>query len=85
MDSSRFVLILQLILLLLSVYGGKGEGQGLVYDYYDSTCPYVEDIVKREMFRIFAADATAPAAFLRLLFHDCQVQVSLYYVSMSHI
>ncbi|KAK9267402.1 hypothetical protein L1049_009827 [Liquidambar formosana] len=39
-----------------------------------SSCPKVETLVKMVMLSIFLADATAPAAFLRLMFHDCQVQ-----------
>lgn len=74
METRRSVLTVQLSILILSVCSGRGKGQGLAYNYYDSTCPNVEGIVKREMFGIFAADPTAPAAFLRLLFHDCQVQ-----------
>lgn len=50
----------------------------LSYKYYNSSCPNLEAIVKREMLRIFLMDATAPAAFLRLMFHDCQVQVRIH-------
>lgn len=71
---SCFVLLLQLLIPLLGVCAAASEAHQLIYNYYESTCPYLEDIVRKEMLSIFAADSTAPAAFLRLLFHDCQVQ-----------
>ncbi|XP_074271996.1 peroxidase 29-like [Silene latifolia] len=70
----KFAMIVQLVILLLVIHGGESEGGELVYNYYETTCPFVEDIVRNEMLSIFVADVTAPAAFLRLLFHDCQVQ-----------
>lgn len=42
-------------------------------DYYASTCPTVEGMVRGMMRQIIAGDITAPAAMIRLLFHDCQV------------
>ena len=48
----------------------------LSYDYYKFSCPNLESIVKSELLSLFLTDATAPAAFLRLMFHDCQVQVN---------
>ncbi|GAB4830822.1 hypothetical protein Ancab_004850 [Ancistrocladus abbreviatus] len=46
----------------------------LANDYYKSSCPNVEEIVKNEMLALLTTDVTASAAFLRLFFHDCQVQ-----------
>ncbi|TKY53986.1 Peroxidase 29 [Spatholobus suberectus] len=46
----------------------------LSYDYYKFSCPNLESIIKSELLSLFLTDATAPAAFLRLMFHDCQVQ-----------
>ena len=51
----------------------------LAYNYYELTCPFLEDIVRKQMLIFFAADASAPSAFLRLFFHDCQVQVILFF------
>ncbi|KAI4371153.1 hypothetical protein MLD38_019419 [Melastoma candidum] len=59
--------------LLLGFWVGANEAQ-MSYDYYKTSCPNAEEIVQRELIGIFLVDATAPAAFLRLLFHDCQVQ-----------
>ncbi|KAK9715037.1 hypothetical protein RND81_06G138500 [Saponaria officinalis] len=69
-----FRLTLQLVILMLGVHARAKEGDQLAYDYYELTCPLVRHFVRNEMLSIFAADVTAPAALLRLLFHDCQVQ-----------
>lgn len=47
------------------------------YDYYKISCPDVENTVTKAVLEVILTDPTAPAAFLRLLFHDCQVQVFL--------
>lgn len=65
-----------LLLLVAALMAGISMGEAqLSYDYYRQSCPNLETIMRKEMIAIFVADATAPAAFLRLLFHDCQVQV----------
>ncbi|KAH7420432.1 hypothetical protein KP509_13G007500 [Ceratopteris richardii] len=42
-------------------------------DFYASSCPNVESIVRNVARASFSQDATAPAAMCRLAFHDCQV------------
>ncbi|XP_059636198.1 peroxidase 29-like [Cornus florida] len=59
--------------LVMGVFIGLNEAR-LSFHYYETTCPDVENIVRQELTSIFMNDATAPASFLRLLFHDCQVQ-----------
>lgn len=66
-------LIFMLVVVVLAIRVGVGQSQ-LTYDYYRSSCLNVETIVRQEMLGIFLVDVTAPAAFLRLMFHDCQVQ-----------
>ena len=68
--------VLTLAVVVIGVSFGLNEAK-LAYDYYKFSCPNVETIVKREMMSVLLTDATAPAAFLRLMFHDCQVQVTL--------
>lgn len=43
-------------------------------DFYASSCPNVANIIRGVLTGDLVRDPTAPAAFLRLLFHDCQVQ-----------
>ncbi|KAI4295950.1 hypothetical protein L6164_035943 [Bauhinia variegata] len=78
------ILIIVIVAISVSLSCGLKENQ-LSYDYYKSSCPNIEMVVKTEMLSIFLTDATAPAAFLRLMFHDCQVQVILFPPSLSLI
>lgn len=69
--------------LMVGVSIGLSESQ-LSYNYYKYSCPNVEAIVKQEVLSIFLTDATALAAFLRLIFHDCQVQVIFHTFQLYH-
>ncbi|KAJ7568415.1 hypothetical protein O6H91_01G031900 [Diphasiastrum complanatum] len=59
--------------------GGGGGNQGgldaggLSVGYYSQSCPGAESIVQSAFTGNILSDPTAPAALLRLLFHDCQV------------
>ncbi|KAG8494385.1 hypothetical protein CXB51_012108 [Gossypium anomalum] len=61
------------VALGMGILVGVCEAQ-LDYDYYKSSCPDVENTVRKAVLGVILTDPTAPAAFLRLLFHDCQVQ-----------
>ncbi|PQQ20391.1 hypothetical protein Pyn_32672 [Prunus yedoensis var. nudiflora] len=56
----------------LFVFSIGAEGQGLSYNFYENSCHTVEAIVRAALQPIFLTDPTAPAALLRLMFHDCQ-------------
>lgn len=60
-------------MVALVVAAGMAEGQ-LQVGYYDHVgCTGVEQQVRSSLRMFFATDATAPAAMLRVAFHDCQV------------
>ncbi|EFJ05505.1 hypothetical protein SELMODRAFT_137067 [Selaginella moellendorffii] len=74
------------ILLILSLLGslsfanaqesssGGDGGSGLKHKFYALSCPQAEDIARRTLQRNRMSDPTAPAALLRVVFHDCQVE-----------
>ncbi|XP_062105056.1 peroxidase 29 [Humulus lupulus] len=50
------------------------ESGGLSYNFYEKKCPQVENIIRAGLKPVFSTDIASPAALLRLMFHDCQVQ-----------
>ena len=50
---------------------------GLQVGYYKKTCPRVETIVREEVKKFVYKNAGIGAGLIRLLFHDCFVQVML--------
>ncbi|XP_057481833.1 peroxidase 55 [Actinidia eriantha] len=52
---------------------GRGEGQ-LAENFYSSSCPNVESIVKQAVSTKFSQTFTTIPATLRLFFHDCFVE-----------
>ncbi|KAL3812266.1 hypothetical protein ACJIZ3_013534 [Penstemon smallii] len=52
----------------------RAEAEGLSYNFYDQSCPQVENIVRAGLQSASLIDPTTPSAVLRLLFHDCQVE-----------
>ena len=49
---------------------------GLRVGFYHKSCPKVEDIIFRELYRAYKKDQRLPPQVLRLAFHDCFVRVS---------
>lgn len=72
MASSSFLLLVTVV-MGISVRIHKAQ---LAYDYYKFSCPLAESIVKTEILKTYLTDVSAAPAFVRLLFHDCQVQVN---------
>ena len=51
----------------------------LATDYYASTCPNLEVIVRSSVKQSMAQSPISAPAALRLFFHDCAVRVRIYY------
>lgn len=54
-----------------------GEGGGLKLNYYSKSCPRAEEIVKREVVKLYNEHGNTAVSWVRNLFHDCMVEVSL--------
>ncbi|XP_048444433.1 peroxidase 64 isoform X2 [Pyrus x bretschneideri] len=53
---------------------GGGVTNALSLNYYDKSCPNVEQIVSNAVKKGKANDRTVPAALLRMHFHDCFIR-----------
>lgn len=76
----HFILLLSNYLILCSYVLNSAEAQqvpvvgGLSWSYYDSSCPKLESIVRKQLKKVFKNDIGQAAGLLRLHFHDCFVQ-----------
>lgn len=66
--------VLMALLMAFTMLISKGEGQ-LVENFYSSSCPNVESMVKQAVTNKFTETITTGQATLRLFFHDCFVEV----------
>ena len=55
------------------------DGSNLEYDFYRDTCPQAEGIVRSALTRIYFEHRDVAPALLRLFFHDCFIQVLLFF------
>ncbi|KAG8480841.1 hypothetical protein CXB51_025307 [Gossypium anomalum] len=62
------------VFFMFQCFSFNVKGFGLSYNFYEKSCPQVEDIVRNGLQPIFLTDPTSAPALLRLMFHDCQVQ-----------
>lgn len=64
------------ITVLLATLLLQANAQGIFVGFYDQSCPQAESIVSQTVGEFNSRDPTTPAALLRLLFHDCFVEVA---------
>lgn len=67
--------MLLLVVNIFSVSLHASSDPPLSLDYYESTCPTILGIVRKEMECAVLSDPRNAALILRLHFHDCFVQV----------
>lgn len=64
--------------------GSQPIVEGLSWNFYDSSCPNLESIVRKQLKKVYKKDVGQAAGLLRLHFHDCFVQVICIYIH-THI
>ncbi|TVU21312.1 hypothetical protein EJB05_30940, partial [Eragrostis curvula] len=64
---------LQLLLVAFQATLITMSSAGLQYNFYSSSCPSAEDIVRNKVNGMIDADKSTAAALIRVLFHDCFV------------
>ncbi|KAJ0698857.1 putative peroxidase [Helianthus annuus] len=69
-------LLLSCNLIRISETQTPAPAPGLSYDFYRTTCPRLETIIRQNLQSVFASDIGQAAGLLRLHFHDCFVQDS---------
>lgn len=83
---SSFVMrTIVVVFFMFQCFSFSVNGFGLSYNFYEKSCPQVEDIVRNGLQPMFLTDPTSAPALLRLMFHDCQVQVGSALMSHSLI
>ena len=79
-SNSRATLLLGIVVIIMTLISQASYNEaisGLSYDYYKQTCPHLEDIVQKEVERIYYIHGNAATSFTRNIFHDCAVQVTV--------
>ncbi|KAM3285678.1 peroxidase 64 [Capsicum chacoense] len=71
MSSSSTLILFSSLLIFSLIYS---HGNALSSNYYEKTCPQVEDIVTQVVTEASKKDQTVPAALLRMHFHDCFIR-----------
>ncbi|KAK7345588.1 hypothetical protein VNO77_16194 [Canavalia gladiata] len=61
------------LLLLLLLHFNFGKGQ-LQLNYYSSSCPKAEEIIKQQVTELYNKHGNTAVSWVRNLFHDCMVK-----------
>ncbi|KAJ0790613.1 putative peroxidase [Helianthus annuus] len=71
--------VLVVMVMALHLQGLEAQQQplvkGLSWKYYESSCPKLESIIRKQMEKVIKKDVGLAASLLRVHFHDCFVQV----------
>ncbi|KAH7654255.1 Peroxidase protein [Dioscorea alata] len=69
-----FNFIVFMVIVLTFVSSVKGQVEGLEQNFYKTTCPNAEQIVRNITWNHVANNSELPAKLLRMFFHDCFVR-----------
>jgi peroxidase len=75
MVGGNFLGVILLVEIIVVMSGHSFGANSLSMNYYLTTCPFAEQIVRYTVFRALQADPTLAAGLVRMHFHDCFVQV----------
>lgn len=68
-----------LVVILVHLQGFEAQQpplvKGLSWKFYESKCPKLESIIRKQLQKVIKKDVGLAAALLRVHFHDCFVQV----------
>ncbi|KAE8126182.1 hypothetical protein FH972_020924 [Carpinus fangiana] len=74
MVGGNFLGVILLVEIIAVMSGHSFGANGLSMNYYLTTCPFAEQIVRNTVFRALLADPTLAAGLVRMHFHDCFIQ-----------
>ncbi|KAL3840124.1 hypothetical protein ACJIZ3_024715 [Penstemon smallii] len=74
LPSISLLLLLSTCLIMCTYFNFTRAQGGLSLNFYDSSCPKLESIVRKQLKKEFKNDIGQAAGLLRLHFHDCFVQ-----------
>ncbi|KAK3043911.1 hypothetical protein RJ639_000610 [Escallonia herrerae] len=78
--NSKFYLVISSLLLVTSHFCVTvaqklcANSGGTLRSFYDSSCPNLESVIRKQLQKVFKNDIGQAAGLLRLHFHDCFVQ-----------
>jgi peroxidase len=76
MERREVVFSATLFILVLFSIAASPSSANLSFNFYAASCPPAEFIVRNTVMSASSDDSTIPGKLLRLLFHDCFVEVS---------
>ncbi|KAK7260990.1 hypothetical protein RIF29_27293 [Crotalaria pallida] len=74
METIRAVVFPMAVLSLFVIFIAASVSASLVFNFYETSCPAAEFIVRNTVSSSFSSDPSIPGKLLRLVFHDCFVE-----------